>query len=306
MKLLITGGAGFIGSNVINDFIDNNEITTIDNLSTGYVENIHQNATFIRGDCSDDNLINNLNDNYDAIIHIAGQSGGEGSFDDTVYDLNANAKSTLLLLNLAIRNKCKRFIFISTVAVYGGVKKPGKYSENSQLNPNTFYAINKLTSENYLRLYNKHYAINCTSFRLFNCYGPGQNLNNMKQGMVSIFLKQFIDEKYSTVLVKGSLDRFRDLVYVDDLVKIIKNSIKNEKFFNEIINVGTGIKTTVGELISNIKEIGKYEKQIIVEGNTPGDMFGVCANNDKLMEIYNGEFIFTKLKVGLEEMIKSI
>lgn len=306
MKLLITGGAGFIGMNVINNFIKSNEITTIDNLSTGYRKNIHHDCKFIKGDCSDDHLINNLNDNYDVIIHIAGQSGGEGSFDDTIYDLNANAKSTLLLLNLALRNNCKRFIFISTVAVYGGLTGNGKYSEIDRLNPNTFYAINKLTSEHYLRLYNKHYGINTTAFRLFNCYGPGQNLYNMKQGMVSIYLRQFLDSKFDKVLIKGSLERFRDFVFVNDLVKIIWDSIDNKKFYNEIINVGTGIKTTVGELVNNIKKIGGFNKEIIVKGNTPGDMYGVYADNKKLMKIYNNNFIFTKLQQGLKEMIDTI
>ena len=235
MRLLITGGAGFIGMNVIDRLIFDNEITTIDNLSTGFRENIHKECKFIYGNCADDDLINNLNDNYDAIIHIAGQSGGEGSFDDTVYDLNANAKSTLLLLNLAIRNNCSRFIFISSVAVYGGINGTGYYSEESELNPNTFYAVNKLTSENYLRLYNKYYDINTTTLRLFNCYGPGQNLYNMKQGMVSIYLRQFLDDKYKKVLVKGSLDRFRDFVYIEDLVKIIKDSIHNALFFKQMV-----------------------------------------------------------------------
>ena len=307
MKLLVTGGAGFIGSKLINILLkENHEITTIDNLSSGHIENIPDCVNFINGNCGDDNLINNLNTKYDAIIHLAAQSGGEGSFYDVIYDINTNAKATLLLLELAKRTDCKRFIFTSTVAVYGGKNNIEYYSEDDPVDPHTFYAVNKLTSEHYMRLYYENYNINYTIFRLFNCYGPGQNLSNLSQGIVSIYLRQFIDDNFDHVLVKGALTRYRDLIYIDDVTNILNDSITNDKFFNEIINLGTGKKTTVESLLDKIVGIGKFTKKIIVEGTTPGDMDGVVANITKLQKIYNNKYKFTGLYEGLQNMINQL
>jgi UDP-glucose 4-epimerase len=307
MKLLVTGGAGFIGSKLCLILLkENHEITTIDNLSSGHIENIPDGVNFINGDCSDDNLINNIITKYDAIIHLAAQSGGEGSFYDVIYDINTNAKATLLLLELARRTKCNRFIFTSTVAVYGGINGKSSYSEDDVIDPHTFYAVNKLTSEYYMKIYQENYNINYTTFRLFNCYGPGQNLDNLTQGMVSIYLRQFIDDKIDKILIKGSLDRYRDLIYIDDVTNILNDSILNNNFFNKILNLGTGKQTTVKYLLDTIKYIGKYTKPITVEGTTPGDMIGVVANISKLQEIYNNNYKFITVEKGLTNMIEDI
>ena len=301
INILVTGGAGFIGSHMISYLLKFNKynITTIDNLSSGYKKNIPKNVNIIIGDCSDEKFINSINTKFDIIIHLAAQSGGEGSFDDVIYDINTNAKATLVLLNLARRVSCKRFIFMSTVAIYGGINNIEKYSEKSPIDPHTFYAINKLTSEYYLKLYYENYKIDYTIFRLFNCYGPNQNLNNMKQGIVSIYLKQFIDNNYDKVIIKGSLDRIRDLIHVDDVVTITYDSIYNKNFFNNIFNLATGKPTTVKELLEKIKKIGKFKKDYIVKGKTPGDMNKIYANIDKLNKIYN-TYNFITLDKGLQ------
>ena len=307
MKLLVTGGAGFIGSKLIKNLLKNNhEITTIDNLSSGHIENIPESINFINGDCADENLINSINVKFDAIIHLAAQSGGEGSFYNVIYDINTNAKATLLLLELAKRTACKRFIFTSTVAVYGGKNDIEYYAEDDPIDPHTFYAVNKLTSEHYMRLYQENYNINYTTFRLFNCYGPGQNLDNLTQGMISIYLRQFIDDNFKEVLVKGSLDRYRDLIYIDDVTNIINDSILNKKFYNKILNLGTGKKNTVKHILDAIKDIGNYTKPIKVKGTTPGDMIGVAANVSKLQEIYDNNYKFVELKTGLKNMIEQL
>lgn len=191
MKILLTGGAGFVGSNVYYNLIKNkHDVTVIDNMKTGYESNLPKNVKLINIDCSDENILN-INETFDCIIHIAGQASKEGSFNDVFYDLNSNAKSTLVLLEFAKKIKCTRFIFISTVCIYGGTSNPGTYTEKSEVNYDTFYSINKHTSEKYLDLYKKYYNIDYTIFRLFTCYGPGQDLSNLKKGMVGIYLSQF-------------------------------------------------------------------------------------------------------------------
>ena len=291
MKVLITGGAGFIGSTVAN-FFSNDDVTVVDNLKSGYLANIPSKVKFIHADCSDENL--DITEKYDAIIHIAGQPSKECSFDDVFYDLNSNAKSTLVLLELCRKIGCKRFIFISTVCIYGGNTNPGVYTEESPCVFDSFYAVNKFTSEQYIKMYKD---INYTIFRLFTCYGPAQSLKDSKKGMVAIYLNQFLNNQ--NVVIKGSLDRYRDFIYAEDVAIIIKKSIENTKFFNETFNLGTGVKTTIKELLKTIDLIGDFKKDIIVDSPVPGDMFGCVADNTKLIKVLPN-FKFKTVYEGLK------
>lgn len=302
MKILLTGGAGFVGSNVYK-FLSgkNHNITVMDNMKTGSTTNLPKNVKLINIDCSDENILN-INDTFDCIIHIAGQASKEGSFNDVFYDLNSNAKSTLVLLEFAKKIKCTRFIFISTVCIYGGTSNPGTYTEKSEVNYDTFYSINKHTSEKYLDLYKKYYNIDYTIFRLFTCYGPGQDLSNLKKGMVGIYLSQFLHNEDS-IIVKGSLKRYRDFIYVSDVAKIIEKSLENEKFYNNIFNLGSGKKTTINELLEVIKHEGNFIHNIEVEDGIIGDMIGCVSDNTKLKLALDNNFKFTKLDAGIKEMI---
>jgi len=302
MNILITGAAGFVGSNILKELNNGlNKITVFDNLKTGYMNNLPKDINFIDIDCSDEKILER-DDLFDCIIHVAGQASKEGSFKDVFYDLNANAKSTLVLLEYARKINCKRFIFISTVCVYGGTSNPGIYTENSEITYDTFYSINKYTSEKYLALYKKHYEIDYTIFRLFTCYGPGQDLTNMSKGMVSIYLSQFLNDE-PNIIIKGGLDRYRDFIYVKDVAFIIKDSIDNKLLFNEIFNLGSGEKTTIQELLHIMIEEGEFKKNIIIEEEIIGDMIGCVADNTKLKNIYKNIFEFTSVKDGIREMI---
>jgi UDP-glucose 4-epimerase len=308
MNVLITGGAGFIGSNLALFLSEKKcNVTIIDNLSTGHIKNIPTSVKFLKGDVSNSNFVNSINIEFDVIFHLAAQSSNEVSFSNPINDLNLNVKPILLLLELAKRTNCKKIIFTSSMCVYSGThNKDNIFSETDNLNPNTFYSIHKLTCEYYLKLYKKHYNIDYTIFRLFNCYGPGQSLSNLKQGMLSIYLRQFIDPKFDDVLIKGDINRFRDFIYIDDVVNILFDSIKNKKFSNNIINLGTGVKTSVKNIIEALKKHGKYKKNIRIEGNTIGDIFGSVANNTKLNNIYNNNYNFTDFDTGVLELITKL
>ena len=194
---LVTGAGGFIGSNVAQRLLNlGHQVVTIDNLSTGYESCIPKQCLFIKGDISDTESIEQLdNKKFDAILHIAGQSSGEISFEDPVYDINSNAVSTLRLLDYAVKTNCQRFIYASTMSVYGQKNHKEQFSEQDSVRPKSFYAVGKLASEHYLRIYKEQYGIDYTALRYFNVYGAGQNLNNLKQGMISIYLKQLLPEK---------------------------------------------------------------------------------------------------------------
>ena len=202
-NILITGVAGFIGSKIAECLIHQGfSITGIDNLKTGCIENIPEGVNFINGDCANQEIFQKKTFqgvNFHTIIHFAGQSSGEISFDDPIQDLSDNCVSTLNLLQLARKISCKRFIYASSMSVYGEAQVE-PVDENHATKPLSMYAVGKLASENYLKIY-EQYGISSVSLRLFNTYGPGQNMSNFRQGMVSIYLAQALEKKVS--LSKG-------------------------------------------------------------------------------------------------------
>jgi len=305
-KYLVTGGAGFIGSAIATKLLNqNHQVYIIDNLNTGYKDNLPRNSVFIEGDFSKDETLEKLNNtNFDVIFHIGGQSSGEISFDDPEYDLNTNTLSTLKLLQYGVRTGCKKFVYASTMSAYGEEDNKECFSEEDNINPKSFYAVGKLASERYMKIFAQQYGIEYVALRYFNVYGPGQNLENMKQGMVSIYLKQFLDDEFKDVIVKGPLDRFRDLIYIDDVVDITIESSKNKSFANKIVNVGTGKKTTVEEILTLIKQFTSSKKEIVISDGTPGDQFGIYTDNKLLLSIYNKPLM--SFEKGLKKMIEWI
>lgn len=302
---LVTGGAGFVGSAIAHKLIKNgHSVYIIDNLSTGYMENVPIEAKLIVGDCSKiDTIIELKNQHFDAIFHIAGQSSGEISFEDPIYDIQCNTVSTLQLLKYALKTGCRKIIYSSTMSVYGDHEKQ-MVSELDETNPKSFYAVGKFASECYLKLFNKNYDIDFVALRYFNIYGPGQNMANMKQGMVSIYLKQIIDNEFKNVIVKGSLERFRDFVYIDDIVNITIEALENMKMNNLILNVGTGVKTTVNRVIELLMKETNIKKEIIVEDSTLGDQFGIYSNSDLLISCCGYEF--KSFENGIKQFVKSL
>ncbi len=300
-KYLVTGAAGFIGSVIARRLLSQgHEVWTIDNLSTGYKDNLPQGIHFINGGCQEEKSIRQLNGTvFDAILHIAGQSSGEISFDDPVYDLRTNTESTLRLVKYALANGCNRFIYASSMSVYGSVPEEA-INETYVPSPLSFYGVGKLASEHYLRIYASK-GLKATALRYFNVYGPGQNMANLRQGMVSIYLAQLIkDEK---VVVKGDLDRYRDFIYIDDVVNVTVNAINNENSFGNIYNVGTGVQTTVKELLETMKKESGIDKEIQIEGNTPGDQKGIFADMSLAKKDLNFE-AENNLESGLTKMIE--
>lgn len=283
MTYLVTGAAGFIGAAVAEKLAKDNEVITIDNLSTGYEEHIPENVEFIKGSVADEAVVNSLmSRKIDAIFHIAGQSSGEVSFEDPVYDLQTNYQSTVLLLNLARHTGCKKFIYASTMSVYGD-HNPPKCSESTEIIPKSFYAVGKYASEQYMRIYSGQFGITCTALRLFNTYGCGQNMKNLKQGMASIYLAMAI--KDHKITVKGSKDRFRDFVYVDDVANaFIKALGRGEGDGYDVFNVCTGSPTTVEHIIELIKSRLPYDVEVEYIGGTPGDQFGIYGDYSKIKE----------------------
>ena len=300
--IIVTGGAGFIGSALARRYLqDGFRVTILDDLSTGRVENIPQGADFVHIDLGQEipaASLKNLS-SCTAIFHLAGQSSGEGSFKDPLKDLRSHVLSTLQLLEWAKSKAVKRFMYASSMSVYGDpINLP--VTEDHPIFPKTFYGVAKYAAEQYIQLYGKM-GLDITVFRLFSVYGPGQNLENRIQGMASIFLSYMLQGE--DILVRGDRNRFRDFVFIDDVVEAWVKAYQNHGSFGKIYNVATNVKTTVGELIDAMKRIyGDPEYPVIYQGITPGDQFGIYGDYQKIKKDLGWHPRFG-LNKGLEAMI---
>ncbi len=300
MNYLVTGVAGFIGSAIAKKLIVlGNKVVGIDNLSTGKIDNIPHGVEFYKIDINDYKKLSELNIlNFDAILHLASQSSGEISYENPEYDLKTNAIGTFNLLKLCIKNNISRFIYTSTVGVYG-IHKNVPTLESDETLPISYYGISKLAGEHYVR--NFMDRLDITIFRLTNTYGPGQNINNIRQGMVSIYLAYLLRNK--EIHVKGSSDRYRDHIFIDDVVDIFIDSLSNSKSIGNIYNLSTGEKTTIKELISKLlSNWGDKKYPVKYEGNTPGDIFGIYLDNSNLKKDFDKK-VFISLDDGLNKFI---
>jgi len=285
MKALITGGAGFIGSHLADRLIkEGNEVTIIDDLSSGSKENLIPGCEFIEGDLSKDDVFKKLDSNFDKVFHFASHVGQELSFETPVRDLEVNTLATARLIDWAMRNNKPKIVFASSMNVYGDPDDPlSPVDENCPVSPPSPYAVGKLSSESLFTIY-ENLGLESSSLRFFNIYGPKQDFTNLKQGMVSIYMSYVLKNK--PIEVRGNLDRFRDFVYVDDVVNAC--IFASGKDVSGIYNISTGKKTTVRELISKIlvcfdKIPEDYE--IIEQPPTIRDQFGLFGNSNRLQSI---------------------
>jgi len=297
-KILITGVAGFIGSKVATRFqAEGYYVIGIDDLSVGSIKNVPKGIEFIKLDLASKGANTQIPQGCTKVLHLAGQSSGEISFDDPVADLEKNTVSTLNIIKYGIDSGAERLVYASSMSVYGNVfDKPAH--EKLDPNPLSCYGVGKLAGEGYLRVYQK--SLPYVALRMFNVYGPGQNMNNLRQGMVSIFLAQALEK--GLVKVKGSLARYRDFIYIDDVVEAWFRASFSSKALNQAINVGTGHKTTVDSLLKEICCLVP-SAEYHVEGSTPGDQNGIYADTGKLnnkLDFYS----HTTISEGLPKFVE--
>ena len=307
MKILVTGGAGFIGAHLVKKLIElKHDVLSVDSMETiGGIPYIHPKSKFIKGNILDSKTLKKIkNWKPEIIYHIAAQSGGESAYDDPKNDYLSNGYGTYLLCLLAQDIKIKKFIYTSSVAVYGSNTK-NKIYENTKINPDSIYGVSKYVGEMFIRQILKKTKIQTLIFRVFNTYGPGEDLNFLKKGMVSIYSSYLWRNK--PVLVKGSLNRFRNYQYIDDIINILVLSLKNKNLKkNEIINLSTAKAVTVKNLLKIIFKINNKKNYKIKETTgTPGDSFGYDASNKYLKSKFKN-YKFISLEKGLKLYFKWI
>lgn len=302
MHILITGGAGFIGSHLVSRCLKKNyQVTIVDNLSNSFKKNVPSEANFILQDITENGWTKQIPSDVTHIAHLAAQSSGEVSFEDPLYDVKTNTVATLELLKWSLDHKIKKFVFTSSMNVYGNVQDE-PITEKVAPDPRSFYAVGKIASENYLKIFSD-LGLDSVIVRFFNVYGPGQNMENLKQGMVSIYCAYVA--KMESVIVKGDEERFRDFLYIDDAVDAIECSLHSDIKFDKF-NVCTGIRTTVKELLQEIfTAFGRQDRSYEIKEGTPRDQFGIYGSYEKINKQLGWSPKY-ELKEGLNKMVSWI
>ena len=296
MKILITGGAGFIGKKLANKLKDIHEVHILDKKQD---INLEQTFKFFNFDKSESEHFNKLDKDYDIVFHLAAQSGGYYSLTNPQDDCDWNCKATVNLVEFCLSIKPKKVIFTSSMAVYGNANNA---TEDCIPNPISFYGVSKLASENYIKLLKEHKDITYSIYRLFATYGSYQDLNNLHQGIVSIYLSYAIQNK--EVPITGKEDRVRCLVHVNDVCSALEQSIINSKTDNNIFNVLNEEVCTPRSIIDTISNsMGETIKIIENEGYT-GDQTFITGKNTKLKN--TGWSPSLNLSQGVSEFYKNI
>lgn len=301
-RYLVTGGAGFIGAPLARLLRERGDrVWVLDNLSTGKESNIPAGCEFLRLDLAAPGFTDRLPaERFDAVLHLAAQSSGEISHADPVRDFQTNLAGTVALLQWA-STRTPRFLYASSMAAYGQPDVTA-VDEETPLRPLSYYGLAKGTAEEYVRRFNRP-DFGTTSFRLFSVYGPGQNLDNLKQGMISIYLAYAL--KGDPIVVKGAGDRFRDFVYIDDVAAAWTAALNAPASHGAVLNIGTGVGTRVKDVLAQLlRALGKpADHPIRWEGPTPNDQFGLTAKIDKARRLL-GWSPRVALAEGLERMAR--
>ena len=250
MKILVTGGAGFIGSNLVDALIEKgHEVSVVDNLATGRRENVNEKAKFFEVDITDKDALSKVFSeiNPETIFHLAAQISVEVSQKDPASDVRTNVIGTINLLEQAREHKVKKFVFSSTGGAIYGEDAPRPTSEEATPDPATPYGIDKLCAEKFIKFFSKLDGFSYTILRFSNVYGPRQNPDG-EAGVVAIFSSKMLKNEPSKIYGDGT--QTRDYVYVGDIVDALMLGINSEK--SGIYNIATGIETPVNDLTEKL------------------------------------------------------
>ncbi len=270
MRIIVTGGAGFIGSWICEAYIsDGHEVLVIDNLSTGSENNIPSEAEFIECDVRDCTKLEKAFRQFrpEVVNHHAAQINVRDSVENPSLDAEINISGSLNVLRLCVEHKTEKFIFSSTGgALYG---EPGRLpaDESTPTLPLSPYGISKLTTENYVRYHSKNHGFGHVILRYANVYGERQNPEG-EAGVIGIFCENIINEK--PCLIFGDGEQTRDYVHVSDVsqANLLAASLKEEGTFN----IGTSVESSVNEIASILSEVTKTEFRIVHEKQRPGEV----------------------------------
>jgi len=257
-KVLVTGGAGFIGSHLVDRLLSEGfEVWVYDNFSAGRMENIahHKDAPMfhlVKGDIRDSAAVNKVVENVDAVFHEAALVDVPLSIKDPLLFDDVNVDGTLNLLKASLDSNVKRFIFASSAAVYGDLK-PAKKKENMRLKPISPYGISKMVAENYIQVFNELYGLETVCLRYFNVYGPRQAFTSSYSGVITCFINRLMQKQ--PPIINGDGKQTRDFVHIDDVVSANLLALNSENAAGEVFNIASGVTISIYELARMLQQI---------------------------------------------------
>jgi len=308
-KVLVTGGAGFIGSHIADHLLSEGfEVTVLDNLWTGKMENIAHNLKnedfhFVKGDIRESKTVSDVMKDKDAVFHEAAFVSVPESLKEPVLTNDLNVTATVNLLQTASDCGVKRFVFASSAAVYGGTSSPEKREEDVSY-PRSPYGISKLIGEYYARFFYEFHGLETVSLRYFNVYGSRQTCNLEAQygGVILLFLNRLL--KNLGPIVYGDGEQSRDFVCVKDVVKANMLAMTAKDAAGDSFNVASGTRITINRLAEILKDsLGKKDIKSIYTDIRPGDAKHGYADISKAKKIL-GFSPSVSLEEGLDELVK--
>lgn len=280
MKILITGGAGFIGSHLVRKLQSENvQFIVVDNLSTGSLENLPENVSFVNLDIRKPELWDLMEkEKFDAVVHFAAQTMVNISIDDPVNDMDENVHGTVNVLEGAKNTGIKRIVFSSTAAAYGDVTEEQlPVKENELLQPMSFYGLSKVTAEKYLAMYHLCFGLDYVVLRFANVYGERQG-NGGEGGVISIFGKQIAQDKQITIFGDGG--QTRDFIYAGDIANGVWAAL-NTKNVNTVYNLSTQKETSLLEMIKIFEQVSGKKINPAFAAERVGDIYRSSLCNEK-------------------------
>jgi UDP-glucose 4-epimerase len=278
MKILVTGGAGFIGSHIVERLLNRNfQVSIVDNLSTGLQENLHKDAAFFRMDIrSSEMLALFTREKFDQVIHLAAQTMVPKSLDNPYYDCDVNILGIVNVLEACRKTDVKRVVFPSSAAVYGDLAAvPLTEDLAGEAEPASFYGLSKLTAEKYLALYYKSFGLEYVALRYANVYGERQG-DSGEGGVVSIFARKA--KRAEPIIIFGDGGQTRDFIYAGDVAEANCQALVTQNP-NQVYNISTETETSVSELAGYIEKVSGHTLNKTYQSPRSGDIYRSCLSN---------------------------
>ncbi|MBO5966133.1 MAG: SDR family oxidoreductase [Methanobrevibacter sp.] len=282
-EIVVTGGCGFIGSHIVDELIENNKVTVIDNLSSGKMENLknqdHENLSLIKADLLDCDLDEILK-GKDYVFHLAAKVSVPGSVAEPLDYNETNIDATLKLLIACKNNNIKKIVFSSSSAVYG--ENPNMpLNEGENFDPCSPYAAQKASGELYLKSFYEAYGLNYVALRYFNVFGPRQDENSPYAAVIPKFISAILNGKSPEIYGDG--EQSRDFIFVKEIAKA--NIAAAESDFNGVLNVALGKSMTINQLFDIVSDVLESDLKVKYLDERPGDIKHSLADISNLEKI---------------------
>jgi UDP-glucose 4-epimerase len=305
-KVLVTGGAGFVGSHTVDALMENGaRAWVLDNLSSGSLSNLRRwsgdpNFHFVRGTVLNSNTVSRLVGKVDGVIHLAAVVSTEISLRNPALTHLVNVSGTLNVLNSGLKNQVQKIVFASSSSVYGD-SKSAHVKETEPNNPLNPYGVSKLAAEKYCQAYNRSFGIKTVSLRYFNVYGERQS-HSEYSGVVAIFANKLLNGSRPTIF--GSGRQRRDFIHVSDVARANLMALQSDRGAGQAFNVGTGRAISVLTLFHLLANItGSSEIRPIHRKERRGDIKNSCADmstSERVLQFHPQ----TDIEYGLEMLVK--